>query len=223
MPKRGAIQRKREYKDIYFSYGLAEEILVNLEILVSVTNEIMQLENPTVGDLWKVYAVGCRALTMLLGDERLLSEIQSSLRTSSALREDIRRTLDDVKQYAAFLALEEKCLIEAGVRPCAAGILVREAREASNQIANRQIEPETVPQGIAKLRTEVCHMETQLGRLADHEKSRPNVKGLLRKVGWVIGGVTLIVINGNAVAALGLYATVSVGIGCDLVVKGISE
>ena len=103
-----------------------------------------------------------------------------------------------------------------------ANALLKAARELRGHIRDRG-EYEQIRAGMFEVRDETCKMADELG--VDPSvavESRARVRRILRRVGTVIGGVTVVGLNGWAEATMGqLYAHASVDFGVALVVAGI--
>jgi len=195
---------------------------MRLDGLVEATNDILKLgRKPTASDLHRVCDTACRELTIMSDDDafQVLLETQSSAPSENP---EVRRVLDELSSFGAFLQEELRLLITAGVDASAAEALLEETRNFRQALRGVRTDRTRLRVGLYELRDEVCSLSNLFADASAHDELRRTVRMPLRRAAWVIGGAAIVVVNTTATSLTAVYAAVSVSLGTHLIEHGIT-
>jgi hypothetical protein len=194
---------------------------MRLDGLIAATNDILKLgRNPSASELRGVCMAGCRELTIMSDDDAFLALIDKYSASLSDNNTDVQRVLDDLAAFGAFVQEELRTLTASGLDAQAAEALLGQAENVRQTTSRIRINPKTIQVGLYQLRDEVCDLVNLFGDPVDTDRRR-KTRTVLRRVAWVVGGATIVLVNATATSLTAVYVSASVGIGTGLIGHGI--
>ena len=163
--------------------------------LINATNEmgkvVGQSRAPDRAALLNVTSQACTVLARLLDDKNFHKDVNEAMARSQPTRQaraSLKRELD---QFAsAFLLVEEKWLLEAGLKPAVARQILWSAATFQREI-DAVVDNEPLMHSVGKLKQDVCDGANRLQKEEDAAKRW----AMVRKWSYRIGGVSLIVVD----------------------------
>jgi hypothetical protein len=192
---------------------------MRLDGLVEATNDILKLgRKPSASDLHHVCDTACRELTIMSDDDAFHALLEAQ---TSEHNPEVRRVLDELSSFGAFLQEELRLLITAGVDASAAEALLEETRNFRQTLSGMRMDRTALRVGLYQVRNEVCSLSNLFADASADDEGRRKARVVLRRAAWVIGGAVIVVVNTTATSLTAVYAGVSVSLGTSLIGHGI--
>jgi hypothetical protein len=189
--------------------------MMDIRYIAQATNDIFRVLSgklePTARDLQDAFAIGCNALKRLADDKDFINDLMTVATYQHQNAATFKDAVTDVKHFVErFLAREKELLTKAGISKEAVGALIKQAEALRDDIKDRESDPEEMPVNINKFRNEVCNTAEALRNGVIGQEERNQKRSFLIKVGYVLGGATIIGINASTIAVT--YGLSQVGI-----------
>lgn len=169
--------------------------------------------------------IACDALRRIDDELRPQGSLARAVRFLGARRrdhhEECRFLVEDLGAFTdVFLSQESKSLIQSGLKPEVANLIIEEAVELRNQLESFEYAPEGLRDRLGPLLQDVCQASDHFVDVARNDK-----RSFLERSAWITLGAVVIGVNGTADIAttggmLPAATAVSGGLGGAIMGKG---
>lgn len=198
-----------------------------MDYMISACNTVYKVvlssPDPPVDDVRGALNVACNALKLLSGDPEFGKALHDLRHARNP--EEFHAITSNVDHFVqGFCRLEAKALSTAGLSDYAVKVLLEKAVELREQLSKKDPSPDEVLKAVAGFQGEVCWGVDGLATEAQLLKEAAARKKMLRRLGYVSGGVVMVFVDTSAAAAsVGLSvagSAVSVAVGGTLIAYG---